>query len=210
MKRHTTISAIAMALTFSATQLSAAPIPAISVNTGTVGLTNWTLGWTFSTSTDINVTHLGKFDANGGGLAADVQVGLYSVATNSLITSTTVFTTSPSEANGSYNAYFAEITPVFLTAGDYFVATTDQGNDSFVRNTGFTTAPEITWGIGRADGGNNSVLQAAVTDYGTTGTGYWGATFKYEVAPTTVIPEPTSLSLGIIAMGALSMRRRRG
>ena len=203
----TTMSlAAAMGSLALATSANAASVAAVSISGGSVGLTGYASGWTFSTSTTIYVTDLGKFDANGGGLGADVQVGIYSVATDSLITSTTVLASSTPEANGSYNAYYASITPLTLVAGDYFVAATDQGTDSFVRNDSRTMAPEITWGTGRALSGSSGTLQATVSAYGTTGSGYFGGTFKYDTSP---VPEPSTTALLGLGGLALILRRRK-
>jgi hypothetical protein len=92
-----TLAALA-GLALTATSANAASVAAVSVAPGTVGLTSYAMGWSFTTTTTIYVTDLGKFDSNGGGLAANAQVGLYNDTTNALITSITVPTSSTAEA----------------------------------------------------------------------------------------------------------------
>lgn len=193
------ISALALAST-----ASAASVAAISVTGASANTNNFSVGYSFSTTSTIYVTDLGVFDSNGGTLS-NQTVGLYYTDTNggALITSTAVTNASPSETNGGYTVYYAPITTLTLTAGTYFVASTTSGDGFRVGGTK-TTAPGITYIKGEASAGS-STLGATYSSYSTDNTsGYFGGTFKFTTDP---VPEPSAALLG--GLGFLCLLRRR-
>lgn len=189
-------------LALTAASANAASVAAASVTGGTTGLQGYGVGWSFTTTSTIYVTDLGKFDTNGGGLSATESVGLYNFTTGDLITSVNVTNSSTQELNGGYTVYYESIPTVTLPAGNYMVVTTDIGNDSFARNVTPTMATGITYELGRASTSGDEVLLPSASDYTTTGSGYYGANFKFDT-----VPEP-SIAL-LAALGSLAMLRRQ-
>jgi hypothetical protein len=106
------------------------------------GSTGDVVGWRFTVSSPIKVTHLGVF--NDGSLDSDHQVGIWD-DTMTLLTSNTV-TPGGSTQIGQFNyepSPAANLVPgVTYTAGAMYTAT---DNDSYISSpSSITTAPEIT------------------------------------------------------------------
>jgi hypothetical protein len=161
---------------------------AVTLNTAGTTNTNFNTGFTFSNTSTIRITDLGKWDINGGGLAASSAVAIYN-RTSGQIVATTVPTSAPAEANGVRNAHYASITPVVLLPGHYAVAT-QYANEPFAFDNAITTGSAIKWHEGIA--GASGALPADISGFTITRpnpSAYFGANFKYEVvAGPTMIP----------------------
>ncbi|MDX1684026.1 MAG: DUF4082 domain-containing protein, partial [Saprospiraceae bacterium] len=96
--------------------------PGVENLTGCGGFLNndWSLGWAFTPTEDIEVTALGVYDFSNNGLNSDHPVGLYDGATQALLASTTV----PAGTGATLISGFRYVdlaSPVVLTAGNTYV-----------------------------------------------------------------------------------------
>jgi hypothetical protein len=171
---------------------------------GSFDNTNQTIGWQFSTSTTIDVTHLGFWDASPGNpLGQTHQVGLWT-GTGTLLASTTVLTTSALTGDFRYES----IAPVTLGPGTYLIGAEIKAPflDFYATfATSITTAPEITHlGDARNASGGGFSSPGIVT----TNEGRFGPNFQFNVNS---VPEPGSLTLlglGSMSFAAYALRRR--
>ncbi len=96
--------------------------PAATVQTFNTG--NYVAGTEFTISEPTTIRSLGYLDAEGDGLAANHNVGLWAVATQTLVTSGTVTPGSPTiiSANGTGKWFMVGVPDVVLLPGVYRVA----------------------------------------------------------------------------------------
>ncbi|MBN1910327.1 MAG: PEP-CTERM sorting domain-containing protein [Pirellulales bacterium] len=205
-----------------------APAETIAVELGstyTMGANYaFSLGWNFTPTEDIIVTHLGLIDALQDGVDNIVDggqtVALYewyagedNPTAGQRLRVATVPTTATMESAGSLPAYYVEIDPITLTAGtEYMVAARVKKRDyvylvSFVNDESkaFTrVSGHATPSAGPPDMplyGNDATFTIGPTIE----TNYYGGTFKY-----VPVPEPSTLWLlatGVVAL--MAWRRRR-
>ncbi len=124
------------------------------------GTANLTFGWEFTLNEDIQVTELGVFDANGDGMAAPHDIGLWSISNEVLLVTTSFLAGTVHPLDGDYR--YIPIAPLNLTSGvTYAIAV--QGflpsNDAFPNSpTEITPAPQLSFGGRRLAIGANPAL----------------------------------------------------
>lgn len=166
------------------------------------------VGWSFAPTVNIAVTQLGYYDFGGNGLGESHEVGIWANG-GALLGSATVATGDPILDNFRYTPSPA----INLTAGQTYVIggyQTTAGRDDLLTGTisvsGFSTAPQITYG------GQRATLFAAAFSrpdgtYSGATDGIWGPNFQFEVA--TTVPEPGTALFGLALLGAALTRRAR-
>ena len=174
--------------------LLAGPItgnPGIDFTGVTIGSTgSWSLGYQFTTNTDIFATALGFYDGFTGDCTGCGDVGLYDSVGN-LLAETTVTTGGTLISD----FYYASISPVLLGAGQTFFVVGETGDAEYTWNpTGVSVDPNI-----------NFVQSAyiigpslAFPNGSDTNVGYFGANFLE-----TAVPEPSNFVLlgsGLLAL----------
>ena len=163
------------------------------------------LGFQFTANNNISITQLGAFDDKGNGLAATHAVGLYSVATQSLLASTIVSSNSTLDGLFRYN----DVKTVDLTAGqDYIVAAVYLKNtDAYLLSQkSYAVSADITF---VKDLYTTATTPASIFPTETYGLpGYFSANFKYKSSPS-AIPEPSVLALLLPVLGTAIIKRRR-
>lgn len=185
----------------------AAPAFTISNTTGEQ-LTNppFTLGWTFTTTGPITLTHLGIFDSEQNGLAEAHAIGLWRIG-GTLLASTTV---AAGTANPLVNQFrYADITDVMLEAGTYTVgALYASGADTLIfpgRANDFAMAAGLVFNTANFAPGDS--LTYPEVAFGTA-PAYFGPNFLFN-AETTAVPEPATLTLFAAALLGLARRRQQ-
>ncbi len=165
--------------------------------------TDWTLGWSFSVNSQIDVTALGVYDSGQDGLTEDHAVGLWDASGN-LLASTIV-----PAGGGTLDNYFVfePINGVVLDPGNYVVGARmgdEYYNPYSGTAPGVTTPPEITFLI-------NLYVQSGGLDFPTqssnsTQFGWFGGDFQFEP-----VPEPSQVAIGalmLIGAAGYAIRRR--
>jgi hypothetical protein len=193
------------------TQQARAQTTAITgLSGGTTGVVvdNLTLGWEFTPNISISVTHLGVYDHQSNGFTSGpYPVGIFSIATGSLITSVATVTSS-SVLDNSFR--YEPIAPVTLFAGQqyrigaYYNRLSDliYVSGSFFNDANITvfSRPSV-YQLG------NFLTYPTISDGFT---GYFGPNFKF-TSTASAAPEPGTLALiAIGGMGlAFQLRRRK-
>ena len=181
----------------------AAPISAVDFSSFTTnnGDGPWTLGFEFSTNTDVNLTHLGSFDFNQDGFVVSHDVGLWDAA-GKLLVSTTV------NSSDTLNGYFRykTISSILLKAGEsYFVGANGYGGsyDTYALTApDLTTASAVNYITSAYNTGSSLELPS---DFGND-SGYYGANFMFEAVS---VPEPISLALIALGLVGISFSQKR-
>lgn len=178
-------------------------------NTTNVGL-GFSLGYVFSTTSDVTVTSLGYF-TNGGSLTETHDVGIFD-STGTLLGSTTISNASTSIANFKYES----VAPIALKANTEYQLMAQSGyNDVYTYDpTSLTTDPRVTLGGDRFwfDPNDQTGTASNVLHFGdsTAGVvGYFGANLILASSP---VPEPNAgimLTAMLVAGSATFMARRR-
>lgn len=169
----------------------------------------FTLGFNFTTNQAITVTHLGLFDDSLDGLVDRHEIGLWDSGGNLLASG---FIGAGTVAPLTNQFRYISIAPVNLTSGQQYSigALYETGADALIfpgDATNFATDPAITFDSSAfAFGGALSFPGGSVG----ADPAYFGPNFRF--TPTAVIPEPTTLAGGLLAVALLGghwLRHRR-
>lgn len=167
------------------------------------------LGWEFSVSTTVTVTHLGIWDMGNDGLANSHPVGVWT-STGTLLASTTMASGTGAPAivagGGAGSFRYNPISSIVLTPGSYVISAgyvfTD--TDMFGR-----TASSVSMGAGlsftqtRFENGSGFTFPTqAVPD-----NAFFGPNFQYRIGGASA-PEPSALALLALG-GSLALVKRR-
>jgi hypothetical protein len=168
-----------------------------------VGSGNVNLGLLFDVNTPIMVNALGFYGGNG--IFAGETVAIYDLSQN-LLASADVLLSDPVEDG----YFFHSITPISLSAGNQYivVAFTNGNNWSYtpLSSPPTVTDPSITFAGSQYI--FSSLLQYPTETYPAD---YFGPNFAFS-SPTSPVPEPTSLLLlgmGLGALGVAAWRRKK-
>lgn len=173
--------------------VSADSSPAITViSSGTQNsIPDYVVGWSFQTTVDVTVTHLGIFDVNGNGTLDEPQapsVGIWN-ASQSLLVSTNV----PLSATNDNGFFYVPIDPVELAAGQtYVIGTVNyQNGERFWYDATLQAHPYVQWGEGRFKAGGTLAYPDGVRTHAQPS--YFGPSFKFNT--TSEMPASISISL---------------
>ena len=169
------------------------------------GANNATIGWSFSLSTNIQVTDLGVWDGNNSTAFGPTGDGLLNDQLITIWTSTGTFVTSATVPAGggtlASDFRYVSIAPTLLNAGDYVIGsfyTTSSANqdpNAEISST-ITTAAGVTYGEGLEGAGN------AFPTIMFSGGGVWGPNFQFVEARN--VPEAGAswilLALALVAI----------
>lgn len=175
---------------------------------------NYTLGWAFSTTSQISLTALGYFDRGENGLVVSHDVGVWNSA-GALVASATVAAGTSNALDGHFR--YASIAPVTLAAGHYRIGGVNIGDSSGNGDwygydpTNVAYGPEITFqGYRYTPTYSSTTLTDPTSEEGGPGglIAFFGGNFKYT---TSEVPAPSSVValIGMGLMGLVAARKRR-
>ena len=156
---------------------------------------SYSLGWSFTTNTAIQVTALGFYDDLQNGLAQSHPVGIYDKATQALLASVTVVPTDPLTG---YFRFAPLATPLTLSPGNTYVVMALVGRENYLAFANidplWTVDPAITYGQNAVNYANSSATTLLFPDTFAAG-GDFGPNFQF-TAPPAVTVSPASLAFG--------------
>lgn len=178
---------------------------------GSVGGSEQTRGWAFSTDRAIQVNALGWFDYEDNGLVDAHEVGIWDASGRLLLSGVVgAGTDDPLLAGFRYSGALTGTR--MLAAGSYVVAGLSTYDDDAWREVDMAS---VTLGAGirylEDRTSDSPVFEYAGVTQGYD-VGYFGANFQYDEVAAQV-PEPSAMALslfGLGMMGAAARRRRRG
>ena len=182
---------------------------------GTTGLgnTNFTVGWTFTVDVSRTATHLGIYaNSDGSNFLFPREIGLWN-ASGSLIAQSTVpvggggAELDPASVSGNYGFFYNQLfTSVELAAGELYTVAIPYADDSSPGTFyGATITPMagLNYGTSVFAGGATGLVQPTTIDT-TFPNGWFGSNLRFAV-----VPEPASLPLLILGVGAIALFRTR-
>ena len=165
---------------------------------------SYSLGWRFTANRDIKVTDLGFYDAKKDGLTESHKVGIYDVATQQLLASTTV---APSDPLTGFFRYHP-ITPVTLRGGrDYYIVAVTGTEQYAVGVSDLIVNPAISFGGFAVDYSTSSATDLSYPDTYQAGYhGDFGPSFKVANAnPQSAAVDMPTLTGSDVNQGSFSM-----
>ncbi len=184
----------------------------LTTNHGVIGGGNPAIGWEFTPARPILITKLGYFDAHFNGFVTSHELGIFSVATESLVTSALIDAglsapiEGPHVAGGGFR--YVSAPSVVLTPGtNYIIAATPVGyidqTASFQpigNNHQLETAPDILFIQGRYNYFEPPGLEFPEDESPNV---EFGPSFQFEVVPEPATYLPCAFAmLGLLAMMA--------
>jgi hypothetical protein len=160
---------------------SAAEYQAVTVTGGiTLGsAATYSVGWRFVPTEPVEVTALGIYDADGGGLSGVHTVRLYDVTHTGVLATVTMPTNAPAESGGEYSAFFQPVSPVTLDAGVTYCVAKNKGPDNYRYDAAAVTGPGLSWKDGVGFAGDLPATADGFNIVRTNRSAYFGPTFKY-------------------------------
>jgi hypothetical protein len=172
---------------------------------GSVGGSEQTRGWAFTTDKAINIASLGWFDYEDNGLVDSHQVGIWDASGNLQLSGIVdAGSTDPLQAGFRYTSTLAGTT--LLAAGTYVVAGLSTYNDDTWRAVDparVTLGSAITYLEDRSS--ETSEFEFAGQTQGLD-VGYFGANFQYDAVD---VPEPSVVSLSLLGLGMMGVAARK-
>ena len=121
----------------------------------------YSLGWAFAANKDLNVTALGFYDDLKDGIVGNHDVGIYDVATQTLLVQTTVV---PSDPLTGFFRYHTLATPFVLTGGKNYIIQAVTLTDHYALSPNTVVDPAITF-MGFAAYGSSGSPQSMTLHY---------------------------------------------
>jgi len=161
-------------------------------NRGTAGpALPFALGYRFAVTQNLPVTHLGRVDYNGGGLAVPALARLYDWGSGAALAEVTIPAgLSGRETNGALVVHYAPLaSSVTLRPGAQYLVAVEATEGDFAYDAGVTMADPVQWIEGRATPVGSPAMPATATETSFAIARpdpicYLGASFKFEPPPT--------------------------
>ena len=164
----------------------------------------FTIGWEFSLSAPVTVSHLGFLDVGEDGLLESHDVGIFDTATTNLLVSATV----PSGTGATLTSGFrwVSIAPFVLGVGTYRIGGTISGaNEPWIfQASGTTAASPVTYLGGGYEIVGSGLNYPSIGPFN--GEAHFGPNFQFDEEG---VPEPSTLTLAAAGLIAAALVRRR-